>query len=141
MPLDILPPLSTLQSNWTTLHDVDKSRLIVAVRKTGMPKRALGRLEVARDNMGHAGSTGSITLDFYSKSWWEERVDAVTRVVEAVFTEPEKEKEETNTVVPPVPLRKGANGDSWVPFWVPKGAKPDENSMEVVEKNGRGERI
>ena len=32
--------------------------------------RRLGaRLEVARDNMGHAGSTGSITLDVYSKTW------------------------------------------------------------------------
>jgi len=26
------------------------------------------RLEVDRDNMGHAGSTGSITLDVYSKT-------------------------------------------------------------------------
>ena len=34
-------------------------------------RRMGGRLEVARDNMGHAGSTGSITLDVYSKSWWE----------------------------------------------------------------------
>ncbi len=43
--------------------------------------------------MGHAGSTGSITLDVYSKTWWEERVDAVTRVVEAVLTEPDVKKE------------------------------------------------
>ena len=48
-------------------------------------RRFGARLEVARDNMGHAGSTGSITLDVYSKTWWNERVEAVTRVVEAVF--------------------------------------------------------
>jgi hypothetical protein len=47
------------------------------------------RLEVARDNVGHAGNTGSITLDVYSKTWWEERVEAVTLIVEAVLTEPE----------------------------------------------------
>jgi hypothetical protein len=45
--------------------------------------RRMGRLEIARDDMGHAGDTGSITLDVYSKTWWEERVDTVTRVVEA----------------------------------------------------------
>src|SRR3954451_19328138 len=30
-------------------------------------RRYGARLEVARDNMGHSGSTGSITLDVYSK--------------------------------------------------------------------------
>jgi hypothetical protein len=38
-------------------------------------RRFGARLEVARDNMGHAGSTGGITLDVYSKTWWDERVD------------------------------------------------------------------
>jgi hypothetical protein len=94
-------------------------------------RRMGGRLEVARDNMGHAGNTGSITLDVYSKSWWDERVDAVTRVVEAVFTEPEEEVEEgkvKNGVTLLEPLRKGGSDDSWVPFWVPQGGKPDQNS-------------
>jgi integrase len=86
-------------------------------------RRMGGRLEVARDNMGHAGSTGLITLDVYSKTWWEERVDAVTRVVEAVMTEPEEMK--TDNQVASMPLRNGANGDSWVPFWVPQGQEPD----------------
>jgi hypothetical protein len=31
-------------------------------------RRYGARLEVARDNMGHAGSTGSITLDVYLKT-------------------------------------------------------------------------
>jgi integrase len=102
-------------------------------------RRMGGRLEVARDNMGHAGSTGSITLDVYSKSWWDERVDAVTRVVEAVFTEPEeKEEEEVDShVSSPKHLRKGARNESWVPCWVPQPKKPDQKSMEVTEKNGR----
>jgi hypothetical protein len=68
-----------------------------------------GRLEVARDNMGHAGSTGSITLDVYSKTWWDERVDAVTRVLEAVFTEPEEKKE--NGIA--APLKALSKGRRW----------------------------
>ena len=75
-------------------------------------RRMGGRLEVARDNMGHAGSTGSITLDVYSKSWWDERVDAVTRVVEAVFTEPEEKKEEDNDASSRKHLRKRAHGEN-----------------------------
>jgi hypothetical protein len=61
-------------------------------------RRYGARLEVARDNMGHAGGTGSITLDVYSKTWWDERVDAVTKVVEAVFAEP---TETEKSIVPP----------------------------------------
>jgi len=99
-----------------------------------------GRMEVARDNMGHAASTGSITLDVYSKSWWEERVDAVMRVAEAVFTEPE-EKNEKEQSAPPKPLRKGGMDDAWVPFWVPQGDSKGQISTEVVENIGRGERI
>ena len=39
--------------------------------------------------MGHAGNIRSITLDAYSKGLaGGERVDAVTRVVAAVVTEP-----------------------------------------------------
>ena len=42
--------------------------------------------------MGHAGGPGSITLHVYSKMWWNERVEAVTRVVEAVFAEAGEEE-------------------------------------------------
>jgi hypothetical protein len=42
--------------------------------------------------MRHAGSSGSITLDVYSKTWWNERVDAVSRVIEAVFAEPKMKR-------------------------------------------------
>src|SRR5437773_10439696 len=40
------------------------------------------RPEVVRDNMGHANI--DVTQNVYGKSWWEERVDAVTQGVEAV---------------------------------------------------------
>jgi integrase len=89
--------------------------------------RRMGRLEIARDNMGHAGGTGSITLDVYSKSWWEERVDTVTRVVEAVMTEPEEKKEESKNAAAPKPLRNGANADLWEPFWEPQGGNAHFN--------------
>jgi hypothetical protein len=50
--------------------------------------------------MGHAGGTGSITLDVYSKTWLNERVEAVTRVVEAEFAEPDEE--ETKKIAAPL---------------------------------------
>ena len=90
-------------------------------------RRVGGRLEVARDNMGHAGSTGSITLDVYSKTWWDERVDAVTAVVEAVFTEPE-EKEKKTIATPLKDLPDGGSGVEWEPFWEPQGVCPDQAS-------------
>ena len=40
------------------------------------------RPEVVRDNMGHANI--DVTQNAYGKSWWEERVDAVTRTVAVV---------------------------------------------------------
>jgi integrase len=79
-------------------------------------RRFGARLEVARDNMGHAGSTGSITLDVYSKTWWEERVEAVTRIVEAVLTEPEEERKRTIDT----PLLAGGSVPEWEPFWEPQ---------------------
>jgi len=115
-------------------HNLLHRHLKPAVNKLGLPacvdfrsfrtmhaslmRRMGGRLEVARDNMGHAGSTGSITLDVYSKTWWDERVDAVTRVVEAVFTEPDK-REEKNTSAPSN-LGKREGGGNWEPFWEPQ---------------------
>jgi hypothetical protein len=34
-------------------------------------RRYSARLEVTRENMGHAGRTGSIACDVYSKAWWK----------------------------------------------------------------------
>jgi integrase len=82
-------------------------------------RRFGARLEVARDNMGHAGSSGSITLDIYSKTWWSERVEAVSRIVEAVFAEPD-EKENNTTVTPLKDLPDSGNGKEWEPSWEPQ---------------------
>jgi integrase len=49
------------------------------------------RLEVVRDNMGH--SEIATTANIYSKSWLDERADAVTRVVDAVMSAEEEKKE------------------------------------------------
>ena len=81
-------------------------------------RRFGARLEVARDNMGHAGSSGSITLDVYSKTWWNERVEAVSRVVEAVFAEPD-EKHDNKTVTPLKALPDGGNGKEWALLGTP----------------------
>jgi integrase len=84
-------------------------------------RRFGARLEVARDNMGHAGGTGSITLDVYSKTWWNERVDAVSRIVEAVYAEPYEECEElTESAAPLKGLPSGGTGKLWEPFWEPQ---------------------
>ena len=72
----------------------------IAARKLGLSKavdfrsfrtmhsslmlREGARPEVVRDNMGHANI--DVTQNVYGKSWWEERVNAVTRAVEAVAT-------------------------------------------------------
>jgi integrase len=88
------------------------------------------RLEVARDNMGHAGSTGSITLDVYSKTWWNERVEAVSRVVEAVFTEPDiKHAEEKGSATPLKGLPDSGIGKEWEPSWEPQAVLPGHKSV------------
>ena len=86
--------------------------------------RRLGaRLEVARDNMGHAGNTGSITVDVYSKTWWDERVEAVTRIVEAVFTEPDEEGRKR--IAAPLPgVARCGDVAEWEPFWEPRAIEP-----------------
>jgi integrase len=82
-------------------------------------RRFGARLEVARDNMGHAGSSGSITLDVYSKTWWDERVEAVNRIVEAVFAEPDQE-EKKRIANPQKGLPDGGMDKQWEPFWEPQ---------------------
>ena len=62
---------------------------------------------------------GSITLDVYSKTWWNERVEAVTRIVEAVFAEPDEE--ETKKIAAPLKgLPDGGIAKEWEPFWEPQ---------------------
>ena len=67
-------------------------------------------------------------------------MDAVTRVVEAVFAEPEG-KEMKTIATPLKDLPNGGNGVEWAPFWESQGVKPDQDSRYVVDLIGRGERI
>jgi len=53
--------------------------------------RTGARPEVTRDNMGHANI--DVTQNVYGRSWWEERVEAVTRTIDAVFSELEPQLE------------------------------------------------
>lgn len=70
------------------------------------------RPEVVRDNMGHANI--DVTQNVYGKSWWEERVDAVTRAVEAVTTAAQDAKKEAK------PDQPECVNNEWVPLWVPQ---------------------
>ena len=72
------------------------------------------RPEIVRDNMGHANI--DVTQSVYGKSWWEERVDAVTQAVEALTNAAQNaEKEEkknqpesvSNEWVPPLAAPAG----------------------------------
>ena len=74
------------------------------------------RPEVVRDNMGHANI--DVTQNVYGKSWWEERVDAVTRAVDAVSAA-NRNKEDDQPEQAPQALAHVSNED-WVPLWVPQ---------------------
>jgi hypothetical protein len=70
------------------------------------------RPEVVRDNMGHANI--DVTQNVYGKSWWEERVDAVTRAVDAVTIAAQNAEKEPKQEQP------ASASDEWVPLWVPQ---------------------
>jgi site-specific recombinase XerD len=71
------------------------------------------RPEVVRDNMGHANI--DVTQNVYGKSWWEERVEAVTRAVEAVSVATQNAEKTEAKNDQPESLRS-----EWVPLWVPQ---------------------
>ena len=73
--------------------------------------------------MGHAGSTGSITLDVYSRTWWSERVEAVSRVVEAIFAEPDEEEKKIAISL------KGLPSSETGVDWEPQAVSPGQISM------------
>lgn len=77
-------------------------------------RRTGARPEVARDNMGH--SETSMTLDGYSRTWWDERVDAVSRAVAAVFSEPAAQP----PLHPAEDQKDEGPANEWVPFWEPQ---------------------
>jgi integrase len=74
--------------------------------------RGGARPEVVRDNMGHANI--DVTQNVYGKSWWEERVDAVTRAVEAVTNAAQNAEKEAKQNQPE------SVSNEWVPLWVPQ---------------------
>ena len=76
----------------------------------------------ARDEASPGESSGSITLDVYSKTWWNERVEAVSRIVEAVFAEPDEEEKKVATPLEGLP--DGGSGKQWEPFWEPQAILP-----------------
>jgi site-specific recombinase XerD len=72
------------------------------------------RLEVVRDNIGH--SEIATTANIYSKSWLDERADAVTRVVDAVMSAEEEKKENSADDA----SGRIFNEMSGSPFWEPQ---------------------
>jgi integrase len=89
-------------------------------------RRTGARPEVLRDNMGHAGV--EVGLNIYSESWWDERVNAVSRAVAAVFAAP--------AARPPEPTEtqeKPENRSSaWVPlFGCPSGNPANSASLSI----------
>jgi hypothetical protein len=119
-------------SNWYSFRVLPQTVDFRSFRTmhASLMQRFGARLEVARDSMGHTGSSGSITLDDYSKTWWNERVEAVSRVVEAVFAEPDKEDEEKRGSAT---LRKGlpdcGTGEEREPSWEPQAVLPAQESV------------
>lgn len=65
-------------------------------------------------------SVRSITLDLYSKTWWNERIDAVSRSVEAVLAAPDEEDNAATT--PSVVGTDDGSGKEWEPFREPQAA-------------------
>jgi integrase len=64
------------------------------------------RPEVTRDNMGH--STVDVTQNVYNKTWWEERVEAVSMAAATVWREfmptPQSAEANVNPFVNPLPV-------------------------------------
>jgi integrase len=72
------------------------------------------RLEVVRDNMGH--SEIATTANVYSKSWLDERADAVNRVVDAVMSAEKDEKQNSTENA----SERVFNEMGGSPFWEPQ---------------------
>lgn len=106
-------------------------------------RRTGARAEVTRDNMGH--SECATSLEIYGRTWWDERAAAVSAVVDLVMKSDEKKDavEQQQTAEKPrqmlfQPDSIGAPTSAPAPKSVQ--AKPGI-CLEVIEKNGRGERI
>jgi integrase len=108
-------------------HNLLHRHIKPAAAKLGLPKtvdfrsfrkmhasllrRTGARPEIMRDNLGH--SEVGVGLNIYSESWWDERVDAVSRAVAAVFAEPAAKPLEQ-----PKDRENAEKQDAeWEPFW------------------------
>jgi len=78
------------------------------------------RDEKRRVAVAQRNRTGYLTREemdnVYSESWWDERVNALSRAVAAVFAAPAAQPPE------PTEVRENTEKRSseWVPFWVPQ---------------------
>jgi len=62
----------------------------------------------------HCFANIDVTQNVYGKSWWEERVDAVTRAVDAVSAAAQDAEKEAKQDQPE------SFSSEWVPQWVPQ---------------------
>jgi hypothetical protein len=81
-------------------------------------RRSGARPEVTRDNMGHTET--DLTMDVYTKVWWDERVDAVSRAVKLFMESAPAQETPNSPVVEPAHASKTAMG---APEWVPQGVQ------------------
>jgi hypothetical protein len=89
--------------------------------------------EVVRDNMGHANI--DVTQNVYGKSWWEERKNAVTSIVDAVFAEESEFREERAEPEAELVATVSSEAEDWVPL------NGSPNSISALQVNGTRENI
>jgi hypothetical protein len=96
--------------------------------------------------MGHCECP--ITLDVYSKTWWDERAAAVSAVVDLVMNADESTPGENQQADENPRQMLFSAAPEPAPLGVPTSAPAPETvqlapgiSLEAAEKNGRGERI
>jgi integrase len=104
-----------------------------------MMRRAGARPEIARDNMGH--SECETTVEIYSKTWWDERVTAVSGVVDLVMKSDEVEKQQTEEEPRQMLFIVDTIPEQLAPQVAPLPVCGASGTLDVVEKIGRGERI
>ena len=66
--------------------------------------------------------------DLFRGTWWSERAEAVSGVVEAVFAA-EDQKESEKIEVSPKVESDGGTGKDWEPFWEPQAILTSLNRM------------
>ena len=84
-------------------------------------RRSGARPEVARDNMGH--SEIPMTLEGYSRTWWDERTSAVSAVVNMVMNsnatdennQQQREKGKRRMLFQPEPEENASGAPSGAP--------------------------